>query len=195
MSYSCGHMKIPVSAGADKRSDTEADVKYLRHIKARCGCVSADTMKYKSWEVLFDLIWVSAAKVKGGDPSPLFCTGQATPGILCPVLGPPVEERHRYTRENPAKGHEWWKDGKTSPVRDLRQFSLERARLRDLSSLYQCLQEGCTEDSQGLFSDAQWQTGAETETWEAPSEHQEMLFYSGHDWHRFFKKVLKSPIL
>lgn len=30
MSYSHGHMKRSVSSGADKRSDTEADFKYLK---------------------------------------------------------------------------------------------------------------------------------------------------------------------
>ncbi|PKU45881.1 hypothetical protein llap_3823 [Limosa lapponica baueri] len=40
-----------------------------------------------------------------GDPSPLFTTGEATPGVLCLVLAPTVQERHGATGESPVKGN------------------------------------------------------------------------------------------
>jgi len=42
-------------------------------------------------------------QVKGGDLSPLLSTGGAPSGVLCPVLGSSVQERHAHTAESPAK--------------------------------------------------------------------------------------------
>ena len=44
-------------------------------------------------------------QIKGGDPPPLLCPGETSPGILYLVLGFPVQKRQGSPGESPAVGH------------------------------------------------------------------------------------------
>lgn len=45
-------------------------------------------------------------QIKKGYCSPLFCSHEASFGVVCPDLGPPTQERCRAVGEDPEKDHE-----------------------------------------------------------------------------------------
>jgi len=48
----------------------------------------------------------SGQQVKGGDSAPLLCSGETSPGVLCPALEPPAQEGHEPFGVGPEKGNE-----------------------------------------------------------------------------------------
>jgi len=71
----------------------------IQHEPAKCFCCEegkwyAQLHETKYWQ-----------QVNRGDLSSLLSTGEATVGLLCPVLGSPVQERH--TGEGSIKGHKY----------------------------------------------------------------------------------------
>ena len=47
----------------------------------------------------------SGQQVEGGDPAPLLCTGEASPGGLCPDVQSSLQERHGSIRVHLEEGH------------------------------------------------------------------------------------------
>lgn len=72
-------------------------------------------------------------QVQGDDPSPPFCTGEATSAVLGSVLGFPVWERCGYSEASPAGSQNWLGSWSIFSVRrgwESWDFSLERTGLR-----------------------------------------------------------------
>ena len=84
-------------------------------------------------------------QVKGGNPSPLLCAGEASPRVQHPDVESSVLERHRAVGEHPEEGHKNGPRDGTPPYEyRLRagMCSLEKGRLwGDLRVAFQYLKE------------------------------------------------------
>lgn len=58
--------------------------------------------------------WLPA--VQGGDPSQLLSTSEDTPGMLCLILGLPMQKGQSCTGERPVYGHKDAEGIRASPV-------------------------------------------------------------------------------
>ena len=70
-------------------------------------------------------------QIKGGDPPPLLCPGQALPGVLCTVLGSLLQITQGSLGRSPAEGHTDDKGpGYVERLSELDLLSLEKRSLR-----------------------------------------------------------------
>lgn len=76
--------------------------------------------------------------MEGNDPSPLLSTCETTPGVPCPVLGSPVQDRREHIEHSSTKGPE--KDGEAGVSLGCQKVetlsSLKQRRLRGSLSVY-----------------------------------------------------------
>ena len=56
-------------------------------------------------------------QVEGGDPAPLLCVGEASPGVPCPDVESSVQERHRPVGVHPEEGYKNAPRDGTPPMR------------------------------------------------------------------------------
>ena len=69
------------------------------HEPAVCPC-NLESQQYPSLQQK-----MHDQQIKGGDPVPLLCAGEASPGVLQPGVESSVPERHGPAEAHPKEGH------------------------------------------------------------------------------------------
>ena len=101
---------------------------------------------------------------KGGDPAPLLCTGDASPGALHPDVQSSVQERHGAVGVNPEEGHKNDPRDGTAVLQGQAEragaVQMEKRRLRaELRAACQYLKWSYRKEGDRLFS---WVCGDRT---------------------------------
>ena len=96
-------------------------------------------------------------QVEGGDPAPLLCAGEASPGVLCSDVVSSVQERHGPVGVCPEKGHRNYPQMEhlsyEDRLRELGLISLEKRQLQgDLIVALQYLKGSYRKEGDRLFS-------------------------------------------
>ena len=153
-------LSVPIQAGGWKdwvqpgwkRPGGTTDGCEAGHDPAMCPC-SPESQQYLGLHPKN-----SGQQVKGGDPAPPLCAGEASPGVLCPDVESSVQERRGPVGEHPEEGHKNDpRDGKTSPVRtgwESWGSSDWRVLWGDLIVAFQCLKGSNRKEGDRLFSRA-----------------------------------------
>lgn len=74
------------SSSAEKDPGVLVDNKL--NMSQQCALKKADGVLSCIWQS------VTSSRSRGADPFCLLSVGEAAPGLWCPVLGPPIRERH-----------------------------------------------------------------------------------------------------
>ena len=98
-----------------ERSSAEKDLSVL--VDNRSAMNRECTLVAKKSSDVLGCMKKHGQQVKGGDPLPLLCPGQASPGVLCPVLGSPFQKSQGSPRRSPAESHKGDQGAGASPIR------------------------------------------------------------------------------
>ncbi|KAJ7417918.1 hypothetical protein WISP_61957 [Willisornis vidua] len=111
----------------------------------------------KASDILVCISHSVASMARTVDQPSVLVTGEATPRVLCSVLAlhdkKDIEVLEHVQRRATELGNCLEHKSDEEQLRKVEAFSLEKRRLRgDLTSLYNCLKGGCSQQGLSLFS-------------------------------------------
>jgi len=89
--------------GADllERSSAEKDLSVL--VNTRLAMSQQCALVVNKTNILGCVKKSMASRLRGGDPAPLLCPGEAVSGVQCPAVGSSIQERQGTSRESTAE--------------------------------------------------------------------------------------------